>query len=150
MATIQLAPQNRAGRRSWGERKWSSQAGPNYQSTSGYNQSLKGYRIPLKCVPHEWRLRLTKGSSNEQTRLLKTAIHELQEKGALKEMNRIDDQYRLTLFILKQGEKNRMDSIRLSLVKWSNGVLLYQHSGFKASKSNGSNRSNGVEWTPFD
>ena len=36
---FQLAPQNRADRRSWGKRKWSSQAGPNYQSTSGYNQS---------------------------------------------------------------------------------------------------------------
>ena len=42
-----------------------------------------------------------------------------------------------------------MDSIRLSLVKWSNGVLLLEHSGCKASESNGSNRSNGVEWTPF-
>lgn len=37
----------------------------------------------------------------------KTAIHELQEKGALKEVNRVDDQYLSTLFILKQGEKNR-------------------------------------------
>ena len=45
---------------------------------------------------------------------------------------------------------SRMDSIRLSLIRWSNGVLLHQHSGFKASESNGSNRSNGVEWTPFD
>ena len=45
---------------------------------------------------------------------------------------------------------SRMDSIQLSLVKWSNGVLFLQHLGCKASKSNGSNRSNGVEWTPFD
>ena len=45
---------------------------------------------------------------------------------------------------------SRMDSIRLSLVKWSNGVLLPKMRGRKASESNGSNRSNGVEWTPFD
>ena len=43
-----------------------------------------------------------------------------------------------------------MDSIRLSLVKWSNGVLLLKLRGCKASESNGSNRSNGGEWTPFD
>ena len=46
---------------------------------------------------------------------------------------------------IKSINWSRMDSIRLSLVKWSNGVLLHQHSGFKASESNGSNRSNGVE-----
>ena len=46
---------------------------------------------------------------------------------------------------IKSIKWSRMDSIRLSLVKWSNGVLLHQHSGFKASESNGSNRSNGVE-----
>ena len=38
-----------------------------------------------------------------------------------------------------------MDSIRLSLIKWSIGVLLLEHSGCKASESNGSNRPNGVE-----
>ena len=38
-----------------------------------------------------------------------------------------------------------MESIRLSLVKLSNSVLLLEHSGCKASESNGSNRSNGVE-----
>ena len=70
-------------------------------------QIVEGYRIPLKCVPHQWRPRLTKGSSIGQTRLLKTAIHELQEKGAVKEVNRVDDQYLSILFILKQGEKNR-------------------------------------------
>ena len=36
----------------------------------------------VKCVLHQWRPRLTKGSSIEQTRLLKTAIHELQKKGS--------------------------------------------------------------------
>ena len=46
---------------------------------------------------------------------------------------------------IKSIKWSRVDSIRLSLVKWSNGVLLHQHSGFKASESNGSNRSNGVE-----
>ena len=30
------------------------------------------------------------------------------------------------------------DSIRLILVKWSNGVLLPEHSGWKESKANGS------------
>ena len=80
-----------------------------------------------------------------------------------------------------------MDSIRLSQVKWSNGVwclssravkqvsqmdqidqmqsnglhstkpsqmvkwcLVLVQSGCKESESNGSNRSNGVEWTPVD
>ena len=38
-----------------------------------------------------------------------------------------------------------MDSIRLSLVKCSNGVFLLEHSGRIASESNG---SNGIEWTP--
>ena len=52
--------------------------------------------------------------------------------------------------VLDTVKWSRMDSIRLSLVKWSSGVLLHQHSGFKASESNGSYRSNGVEWTPLD
>ena len=51
---------------------------------------------------------------------------------------------------LHSTKPGQMASIQLSVVKWSNGVLLYQHSGFKASESNGSNRSNGVKWTPFD
>ena len=42
---------------------------------------------------------------------------------------------------------SRMDSIRLALVKWSNGALMLEDSGCKES---GSNQSNGVEWTPFD
>ena len=45
---------------------------------------------------------------------------------------------------------SRMDPIRLSLVKESNSVLLLEQSGCKASESNGSYRSNEVEWTPFD
>ena len=43
---------------------------------------VEDYRIPLKCVLNQWQPRLTKGSSIEQTRLLKTAIHELQKKGS--------------------------------------------------------------------
>ena len=46
---------------------------------------------------------------------------------------------------IKSIKWSRVESIRLSLVQWSNGVLLHQHSGFKASELNGSNRSNGVE-----
>ena len=46
---------------------------------------------------------------------------------------------------IKSIKWSQVDSIRLSLVKWSNSVLLHQHSGFKASESNRSNRSNGVE-----
>ena len=42
---------------------------------------------------------------------------------------------------------SRMDPIPVSLVKWSNGVLLPKLRGRKASESNGSNRSNGVEWS---
>ena len=30
-------------------------------------QIVKGYIIPLKCVPHQWRPRFTKGSSIERT-----------------------------------------------------------------------------------
>ena len=43
-------------------------------------QTVKGYKIPLRCTPHQWRPGLTKGSSKEQTMLLETAINELQGK----------------------------------------------------------------------
>ena len=58
---------------------------------------------------------------------------------ALKQASRMDQ--------IDQMESN--GPIRLSLIKWSNGILLLEHSGRKASESNGSNRSNEVEWT-FD
>lgn len=70
-------------------------------------QIVSGYKIPLKCIPHQWRRRITKGSSKEQIKVLKTAIDELQLKGALKEVNKVEDQYISTLFVVKQGTKNR-------------------------------------------
>ena len=51
---------------------------------------------------------------------------------------------------IDQMESNGLHSTKPGqMVKW-NGVLLPKLRGRKASESNGSNRSNGVEWTPFD
>ena len=59
---------------------------------------------------------------------------------AVKQLNRIDQ--------IEQMESNGFHSIKSSqIVKW---CLVASATGFKASESNGSNRSNGVEWTPFD
>ena len=54
---------------------------------------------------------------------------------AIKKFNGMDESIKL----------NRMDRIRLSVVKWSNGVLELEHSGCKKSDSNGWNRTDGVE-----
>ena len=61
----------------------------------------------------------------------------------VKQVSRMDQ-------IEQVSRMDQIDQMPSQMVKWSNGVLLHQHSGFKASESNGSNRSNGVEWTPFD
>ena len=52
---------------------------------------------------------------------------------------------------IDQMDSNGLHSTNPSqMVNWSNGVLLLEHSACKEIESNGSNRSNGVEWTPFD
>ena len=59
-----------------------------------YKHAVTGYRIPLRCI---YPISGDQGKQGEfqktRTSLLKTAIIELQQKGAIKEVEELEDQY---------------------------------------------------------
>ena len=77
-------------------------------------QMMRGYKIPLKCIPHQWITERKKEISEEKTKLLKTAISELKLKRALEVVNQVKDQYLSTLFALSALQHLLLDSRALT------------------------------------
>ena len=81
-------------------------------------QIVKGYKIPLKCIPHQWWPFTGNVANYSNTRTRK--------EGSTEEVKKVDNQFLSTLFILKQGEKNRPvfnlkslnHCVRLKKFKW--------------------------------
>ena len=74
------------------------------------------------CVPHQWRPRKTRGGSKDRICLLKTAIVELQQKGAIKEVEELEDHYLSTLFV-QQSQNNKLRPV-INLKSLNNCVQL--------------------------
>lgn len=70
-------------------------------------QTVSGYQIPFLCKPHQWRPRITKVKSQEQSEMFMAIISDLMTKGAIKEVQKQDEQFVSTMFLIHQPTKVR-------------------------------------------